>query len=158
MLANAYGWLADTYFLRSQWRQSLDTRRKQLAISEVHRADPANLDATYRYALAQRAVADFEIKLGQFEAARPRFSQANDIALDLTRRDERNIDWQLLRAYVDCDLFFYVPELSLPAHLSRRSLLADVLTIEAFVRSRQDPRLDRVIHCRAGMQQRLTPQ
>src|SRR3712207_2884544 len=47
--ANAYAYLADSFYMRSLWKRSLEARLRQHAIvEELHRSGPENLDVLYR--------------------------------------------------------------------------------------------------------------
>jgi tetratricopeptide (TPR) repeat protein len=56
-LANAYGWLADSHFLERDWDTATTYRQKQFDLMLVLlRAEPANIDTVFRFALAQRGL------------------------------------------------------------------------------------------------------
>ena len=105
--ANAYAWLGDSYFFRQMWPQSLQARLRQYQITErLHRADPRNMEAAYRFALAQRALAWSYKKVGNRNRARELVIQAYDWSGRLTARDPHNTEWLLFRGQISCDFLF----------------------------------------------------
>ena len=150
VLANAYAWLADTYYVRAEYRRSLDTRQKQLAIVEVlHREDPTNLDASYRFALAQRGVAGSLVRLGEREAARLPSFQAWNWSSQLTRRDPSNADWLLFRGMVGCDLYF--GGFGLPRGMRRAGVRREVGAVAEALTAQGNPAARNLCHCLNAM-------
>jgi tetratricopeptide (TPR) repeat protein len=104
-LANAYGWLADSFFVRSMWRDSLAARMRQHSVVEgLHRAEPANAEARFRLAAAQRGIAHSYFRMrAAFEARRHLF-EAYQTAVTLTSQDAANAEWLTLRRMLASDL------------------------------------------------------
>lgn len=132
-LANAYGWLADSYFMREMWRESLANRLQQLGIVErLYRADPVNLEHAYRRALAQRAVARSYSKVGDGQRAGALMHEAYGWAVRLSIRDPNNGEWSLFKGMVGCEL--YHGDYGLPAALSREQLAREIRISDSRVR------------------------
>ncbi|HLL29999.1 MAG TPA: hypothetical protein VK403_03280, partial [Allosphingosinicella sp.] len=147
VLANAYAWLADSYFMRRLYRQSLEARRRQHGlVQRLHIADPTNLDGGFRLAAAQRGLAHSLVKVGDNSAARTAFFEAYEWSRRLTARDPRNAEWLLLRAFLDCDLLYSSP--GLPAGESRAKLKRDVEDMAAILTAVGEPRVAALSNCR----------
>ena len=102
--ANAYGWLADSYFVRRLWRQSLAARLRQYAIvAPLHCRDLENADIRFRLAAAQRGVAYSYFQLGDSHHAQAHLTDAYEIAVYLGLRDSRNAEWRTLRQMLSQD-------------------------------------------------------
>lgn len=102
--ANAYAYLADSFYERALWTRSRDARLKQHAIVEpLSRADPDNLDVMFRLAAARRGLALSLLKCGDAGGARARLDQARAAAVFLTRREPQNHGWMALRARLEQD-------------------------------------------------------
>ena len=148
--ADAYAWLADSFYMRSMWRESLNARLEQSRIAErLHALEPENLEFAFRYALAQRAVAANYARAGDATNARPRLFAAYQWSERLTRLDARNAEWLLFRAMVGCELYF--SDLGLPAGVSRARLRADVLSVNARLRAQHNPRVTDIGRCVAAL-------
>ncbi len=113
--ANAYGWLADSFFIPalnspsdaadSLWRRSLDARLRQHAIVErLHRSQPSNATIGFRLAAAQRGVAHSYARLEDRARARSHLFEAYEAAVRLTRQEPRNAEWRTLRRMLTDDL------------------------------------------------------
>jgi tetratricopeptide (TPR) repeat protein len=95
--ANAYGWLADTFFVRKLWQESLDARLRQHAIVErLQRAKPGDAEIAFRLAAAQRGVAHSLLRTGDRRGARKQLFAAWGLTSRLTRRDPANVEWRLV--------------------------------------------------------------
>lgn len=102
--ANAYAYLADSFYERALWTASRDARLKQHAIVEpLSRADPDNLDVMFRLAAARRGLALSLLKCGDAGGARTRLDQAREAAAFLTQRDPQNHGWMALRDRLEED-------------------------------------------------------
>jgi tetratricopeptide (TPR) repeat protein len=105
VLANAYGWLADSFFVRDRWGESLEARERQYRLVErLFRSDPDNADNIFRFALARRAIAQSLVRTGQVDRARRELSAAFAFANQLSARDPSNAEWRVFGAIVRCDL------------------------------------------------------
>jgi tetratricopeptide (TPR) repeat protein len=145
-LANAYGWLGDSFFMRRMWPQSLDARLKQYPILEqLYLADPANAVNGYRLALAQRALARLLPRSGQRARARRLMYEAYDWSNHLTHLDPRNADWLLFRAFVGCEL--YHGEFGPPAGVTRAQLGRDIRYVDRALRNQNNPRFADFANC-----------
>ena len=144
--ANAYGWLADSFYMRQQWRQALEARLRQHGIVErLHRADPANLENAFRLAIAHRAVAVALLKVGDTAAARPHMINAHSWSVRLARSDPRNAEWLLFRAQVGCELYYR--DIGLPAGLSRAELAGDIRATKAELDRQHNPQAAEIANC-----------
>lgn len=148
--ANAYAWLADSFFLRSLWRRSLDARLQQYRIVErLRRTDPANVENAFRLALAQRAVARSYFKLEERDRARDLLFQAYDGARLLTSHDSHNAEWSLFRAELGCDLYFM--NLGMPRGTTRAGLHDEIRGTAALLSSQNNPRVSEISPCVAAL-------
>jgi hypothetical protein len=144
--ANAYAWLADSYFMRRMWRQSLDARLQQFRIVErLRRAEPENVQIMYRVAIAQRGVARSLAQLGDRRGAMARMFEAYDWSGRLTQFDPRNAEWLLFRAFVGCELYF--GDLGRPAGVTRAGLRREILGAAAALRAQNNPRVTEFSNC-----------
>jgi tetratricopeptide (TPR) repeat protein len=145
-LANAYGWLADSYFIRNMWRQSLDERLNQLPIvARLVRMDPRNVEDTYRYALAVRAVSRSYVKLDDRRSASPLAGQAYSMAVQLTNYDPHNADWTLFRGFMACDIIF--GKLVLPGQVTSTELRNDIRRTTTTLAAENNPRAGEISRC-----------
>ncbi|MEA3045775.1 MAG: hypothetical protein QOJ53_107 [Sphingomonadales bacterium] len=145
-LANAYGDLADSYHMRSQWAQALDARLKAYAVvARLARAQPGNVEADFRLAIAERAVADESARSGELETARRMIMSAYDRATRLTVHDPRNSEWLLLRAKVECTLLSRT--LALGVGPPRVRLRQNVRGAVAQLTAQHNPRLSELSPC-----------
>ena len=150
VLANAYGYLADSLYAQQLWHRSLRARREQYRLMEtLHRAHPENADLAYRFVLAQRGLAALLARVGERAPARAQLIRAYGTAGDLVRRDPRNADWLLSRAFVGCELYF--GEAGLPAGISRANLRDAILSARATLDAQHDPRVADFSRCVAAL-------
>jgi tetratricopeptide (TPR) repeat protein len=113
-LANAHGWLADSFYVRRMWRQSLDTRLRQHELVEsAYRQDPRNAELGFHLAAADRGVALSHFKLNDTSVARDRLVQAFILADCIAGIEPDNAEWQLLRRLLLSD--FAAMHLARPA-------------------------------------------
>jgi hypothetical protein len=103
--ANVFGWLADSFYARQEWPESLAARRRQYELTErLYLKEPSNLDLLYRLAIAERSVALLSARAGERGQVRPLMLRAYERTRSLTQHDPRNSEWLLLRAKVECDM------------------------------------------------------
>jgi len=92
-LANAYAWLADTYYREEAYEQS---RAYRLLENEIKLAlfedNPENSDIKMKFLISERAIAMHDIKLGSIKAAQKRLLVAKQEALKLWKLDTENQD------------------------------------------------------------------
>ncbi len=144
--ANAYAWLADSFFNRAMWRQSLAARLRQFdLVEQVHRADPANLEYSFRLAAAQRAVSRSYFKTGDHIRARLHLFRAYDWSRDLMARDPRNSEWLLFGALVSCDLYF--TGIGTPAGATLETLRQDIRAAARTLSAQNNPRRAEISRC-----------
>ena len=122
--ANALGWLADSFFMRELWPQSLAARRQQLAIIRpLHDRSPDNAEYTFRLAAAERGLAHSLVKTaGEAESRRvalEHLTRADTLSRRLSAWDPRNKDWKALATKLERD--FGKPEFRSPGVQTRRS-------------------------------------
>ncbi|HEX8064776.1 MAG TPA: toll/interleukin-1 receptor domain-containing protein [Allosphingosinicella sp.] len=119
--ANAFAWLADSYFMRKEWERSLDARFRQYRIMDgLGRSDPSNADYSYHLAVARFGVARSLAELGRRSEARMQLFEADRLTNDLIRRDACNADWLSFRIKLDNNLL--VLGLGLPPGTTRSQL------------------------------------
>ena len=146
ILANAYGWLADSFYMRGHYPASLDARQRQYRIaSALHYKYPRDADEYYRFAIARRAVAKSLAKLGRGGEARTELIEAGAIATRLSDRDPRNGEWLMLRAMIGCDLL-YTKAVALPA-ASRGYYRTHVLAAARSLRQAGNARVEELSNC-----------
>jgi tetratricopeptide (TPR) repeat protein len=115
-LANAWAYLADSFWMREMWPQAHNARQRQLAIVEqLYRSDPADAENSYRLAVAERGVAKTYFKIGDPANARTHFLAAFGWSNRLTQRDPRNAEWRMFSASLRCDLLYVSPQVRAPA-------------------------------------------
>ena len=102
--ANAYGWLADSFYMREMWCPSLRYRLRQNAVVEpLHRRLRNNSDVTFRLAAAKRGLAHSYLRVGDRRLARSFLISAQQMIAELTDQDPRNAEWQTLHRLLDSD-------------------------------------------------------
>lgn len=127
-LANAWAYLADSFWVREMWPQAHNARRHQLAIVEqLYRSDPADAENGYRLAVAERGVAKTYLKVGDFANARIHFSAAYAWSDRLTQRDPRNAEWRFFSASIRCDLIYAPPDVRGATHVE--GLVRDITDV-----------------------------
>jgi tetratricopeptide (TPR) repeat protein len=145
-LANAYGWLADSYFRRGDWTNSLRARQQQLAIvRRLWEADSTNYENAYRVALAKRGIAGSHRKLGHKEDASRLSAESYRTAVLLTQHDPENAEWLLLKGFAACDLLF--GKLTLPSRVDAHLLRRDILGVRSALAAQQNPRVSEIEGC-----------
>ncbi len=122
--ANALGWLADSFFMRGLWPQSLAARRRQVAIVQpLYDRSPDNAEYMFRLAAAERGLAHSLSKTaGEGEGRRgalEHLMRADSLSRRLSAWDPRNKDWKALATKLERD--FGKAEFRLPAVQARRS-------------------------------------
>ena len=148
--ANALGWLADTFYMRSQWGASLESRLQQFRIAEgLYRRNPANTEDGYRLALAHRAVAASMAQTGNQSDARHHLFEAYGWSRRLVRHDPRNAEWLLFRALVDCHLYF--GRVGLPPGTTRARLRALIDETASELRTQGNPRVTDLSRCLSAL-------
>ena len=148
--ANAYGWLADSFFMRSQWRPSLDARLAQLRIvDQLHRSNPRSIEIGYRYALAQRAVAATTRRATRPADGRSHIFSAYEWSQRLVRHDPANAEWRLFKGYVGCDLA--LGGYGLPPGVTHSSLRSDFLADATRLARENNPRVSELCSCLVAM-------
>ena len=151
--ANAYAWLADSYFDRKLWRQSLENRLEQYRITQrLARAHPNDAEALYRLALAQRGVGVSYLLVKDKAKGRTHLFEAYAWAVRLTDRDPRNAEWQLVRAMLGCNLLF--ADVGFPDGVPAPRLKTEVTAIAAQLRSRDNPRAADLEPCLTALKPR----
>lgn len=145
-LANAHAYLADTFFMREMWRQSLDARLRQYRIVErLYRAEPANMETGFRLAVAERAVARSYEKVGDLANARSHMVAAYAWGQRLRRHDPRNADWLLFEALLGCDIYF--GNVGFPPDTTRARISARIRAASAALTAQRNPRASEFSNC-----------
>lgn len=154
VLANAYGWLADSYFMRRRMDESLRARARQHPIMEwLNRRHPTNVEIGYRLALAQRGFARLLAhRRGRASAtaaerarARTLMFSAYDWSRRLTQLDPLNAEWLLFRGFMGCELYF--GNWGGGDGISRTDVRDDIRRVDTTLRSRRDPRVADLSNC-----------
>lgn len=149
-LANAYGWLADSHYMRNDWRASLAARLKQHEIAQgLHSADPRNMESAFRFAAAERAVGHSYRKLGDRSRAALHLQQAYGWSLALTAHDPENAEWLLFKAFSGCDLLF--GGVALPNGLTESNLKHQVRATDGALKAQRNPRATEIERCVAAL-------
>jgi hypothetical protein len=123
--ANALGWLADSFFMRELWPQSLAARRRQVAIVQpLYDRSPDNAQYMFRLAAAERGLAHSLSRTaaaneGRRRAALEHLMRAHGISRRLSAWDPSNKDWSTLAGKLERD--FRKAEFRSPAARARRS-------------------------------------
>lgn len=95
--ANAYAYLADSYYRLGRWQDSHRERMRQFQIVDaLHRNDPRNAEFDFRRSAAQRGIAISHYCLGNHGNAGRILREAYRSAEQLRARDPRNAEWQSL--------------------------------------------------------------
>lgn len=103
--ANAHAWLADTFYYRELWAQSLAARARQHAIAEgLYRTNPGHAEYGFRFAAAERGLAFSLLKTGKRAEGERHLLAAFDLADRLAQRDPDNAEWTALRDKLAGDL------------------------------------------------------
>ncbi|MFN3388191.1 MAG: TIR domain-containing protein [Allosphingosinicella sp.] len=103
--ANAYGWLADSFYYRKLWGESLRLREEQHAlISRLAAAHPNDHEIRFRLAAAGRGLAHSLLRSGDRDGAQAHFSAAADMVERLVQRDPGNAEWRALRIKLHTDI------------------------------------------------------
>jgi hypothetical protein len=144
--ANAYGWLADSFFLRAMWPQSLKARSAQHELMErLHRRDPDSIENQFRLALAKRGLSQSHVKAGQVDLARPLAYQAHEWAQRLVSHDPHNAEWLLFSALSSCDLYF--GKVGVPEGLSKQRLGHTIVHAASVLTAQGNPRVSEFKNC-----------
>jgi len=145
-LANAYGDLADSFYVRLMWRESLGARFHAYRIYQrLRRSDPTNAEFAYRVAIAGRSIARLFDRLGDPASERPYLLDAYEGSRRLTTRDPNNAEWLLLKTKIECDLLAANPAVraGIPAEGTARSIRAAASALEA----QGNPRVSEIRIC-----------
>jgi tetratricopeptide (TPR) repeat protein len=104
-LANADGWLADSFYMRCLWDKAEDARLQQYAIVErLHKSQPVNAEIWFRLAAAQRGLAYALLQAGETGRARTQLVVAHASMTRLTHTDPANVEWRRLGQRLSSDL------------------------------------------------------
>jgi tetratricopeptide (TPR) repeat protein len=143
--ANAYAWLADSYFGDRLWQQSLDRRTQQYQIvSRLRTVDPDNVEVLLQLASARNGMGRSLSLMNRPREAFPLFVEAQSLLIGLTQRDPGNGEWVYLRANVECALYF-APDT--PSGSVRSGLAQSIRDGARALDDRHDPRRPNLQHC-----------
>jgi len=147
-LANAYADLADSFYVRRQWQQSLEARSRSLRINEsVLQAEPASMDVAYRIAVAERSIARLYDRLERPASGAPHLRSAYERSRQLTARDPANAEWLLFQTKVECDLLASDP--AARAGVPPGRLAQNIRTAAGALEAQGNPRLSEIRICLA---------
>jgi len=153
--ANAHAWLADTFYARRQWRESLAARLRQHAISEsLARSKPADMELLFDLIRAQRGVGLLTAIVFDRPAGIPYLLRALENARRLAAHDPSNQDWLIMKAVIACDL---LREPRLPQPLVRSQLRLELLADGDALVARRNPSVG-AISCLARERSRASVQ
>lgn len=145
-LANAYAWLADSFFADREWQSALQSRREQYDIVErLHRANPSDAMSEFRFAAAQNGLGRTLHKTGDRAGARAQMYAAYNGAKRLAQRDPRNAEWLLFKASVECGLYYL--DLGFPPMTTRASFARAIRSTAAALAAQRNPRLQEISNC-----------
>jgi tetratricopeptide (TPR) repeat protein len=114
--AKAYGWLADTYFYRTDWSSSLLARQKQRELGQVlrrglnrrnrnaRRPEEINGDILFSLAGAQRGIGCSLLELERRREGKNSLEAAYAEAEQLRKIDPSKADWKVLLKKLETDL------------------------------------------------------
>jgi tetratricopeptide (TPR) repeat protein len=149
--ANASAALADSFFMRSMWQESLNARLQQLRITErLYHTATEDYENLFRLTAAQRGLSRSYFKLRDRDRARRALFSASEGTRRLTQRDPQNTEWLLLRALVGCDLYF--SELGFPRGLTSDEIREEVTAAAQALTRQRNPRASEIRHCAEAMQ------
>jgi tetratricopeptide (TPR) repeat protein len=149
-LANAYGWLADSYFLQRRWPEAVAARQKQHDLASLlHQGEPADVENSFRLALAQRGLGRALAARGDRQRARQELFAAHTQALVLTARDPSNDEWLLFRGLLRCDLALL--GLGVPEGATLATLRDGVRSDHAALVSQSSPRARELAPCLSAL-------
>lgn len=144
--ANAYAWLADSYFMAKDWNGSLAARRKQYAIVErLHRSNPADAQTRFRFVAAQRGLARSLYNAGDRAGAREQLFDAYETSLALISHDLKNAEWLLLNASLECDLYYL--EIGFPNGMERADIASAIRRSFGALKAQRNPRVSELERC-----------
>ncbi|PSJ38894.1 toll/interleukin-1 receptor domain-containing protein [Allosphingosinicella deserti] len=145
-LANAYGWLAESYWAQDLRNDGLEARLRQHEIvSGLHEADSSSFEKLFRLAVADRGLARMLGNLGRAEEGRSFLSRAWARSGALTARDPSNSEWLLLRVFLACDIIF--GKLGPPDNVSRAWVRSELRGAASTMRAQRNPRVAEFANC-----------
>jgi tetratricopeptide (TPR) repeat protein len=145
-LANAYGWLGDSFFDQGMWAQSLQARQRQHdLVEQLYDSEPLDAERAFRHAVAQRGLGRSLDKVGRRGDARTQLFRAYQGSRRLSAGDPRNAEWLLFGVMVGCDLYYL--GLGLPPGVTRERLRREITAAAAELRSQNNPRVEDVANC-----------
>lgn len=142
--ANAHAWLADTFYVQRQWRESLAARLRQHAISEALAVSyPADMELLFDLVRAERGVGLLTAMVVDRLAGMSYLLRAFENARRLTTHDPSNQDWLVAKAVIACDL---LGAPVLPPSLVRSQLSQELRADADALAARRNPNI-RSISC-----------
>jgi tetratricopeptide (TPR) repeat protein len=148
--ADAHAWLADSLYWDNRIDDALRERMNQYRlIQAAHRSEPANLDFSFRLALAQRGLATTLGKAGRRAEARSYLLASHELTGTLVRRDPSNVEWLVFRAMLDCDLL--LKDLGLPPGIGRMEIEREASSIAAKLVAQRSARARDLDRCMAAI-------
>lgn len=104
-LANAYSWLADTYYAERDFRKSFEFRTISSAIkNELFESNSDDMNMLYLSLIEKRALAIHQEKLSNFESAQAEMAKIKLEAKKLSNADRENEEWKDLYVSILSDL------------------------------------------------------
>lgn len=104
-LANAYSWLADTYYVEGNFQRSFEFRTISFSIkNELFELNSNDLNMLYLSLIERRALAIHQEKLSNFERAQSEIRKIKIEAKELLNADQENEEWRGLYFSILSDL------------------------------------------------------
>jgi hypothetical protein len=148
--ANAYGWLADSFYMRGLWRKAVDARAAQNAIiGGLYREHPEDRELGFRFAVAERGLGVSFLKIPDRAGARAHLFNAYALAKLSVAADRENGEWQLAKAMVACNILY--SDIGLPPRTTASGLQTEVKAISASLKRRGNPRAAELAPCIAAI-------
>jgi hypothetical protein len=99
--ANAYGYLADTFYYRERWMESLAARASQRdLVARLRDRSPGDADVCFRLAAADRGLAYSLLQTDRPAVARSHLKAAYVVMSRLAAIDPANREWDSLRTKI----------------------------------------------------------
>jgi hypothetical protein len=148
--ANAYGWLADSFYMRGLWRKAVDARSAQNAIiGGLYREHPEDRELGFRFAVAERGLGVSFLRIPDKAGARAHLFNAYALVKLIAGTDPDNGEWQLGKAMVACNILY--SDIGLPPRTTVAGLRTEARSISASLKRRGNPRAAEIAPCVAAI-------
>jgi tetratricopeptide (TPR) repeat protein len=144
-MANAFGFLADSYWRRHLWPQALAARQRQVAILKpLHIASPDRVDIYFSLATGQNGLARALGQIGNGDQSLALLGETLVAAHRLTLLDPNNGEWLVFRTIVQCELLLGPRP---PPGMSRSELVVEFQEGMAALLAQANPRRSQFAVC-----------